>query len=166
MAAVLCIVSITPAALAQQSAPPPPTTEAPPAPAVPTSAPPVPAEARPSLQEEVVVTGSRIRRKDLTTPAPVTVVTRQQLENSGRMTIGDFLQTMPEQGNAPNFQVNTAGINYGTDSSTRINLRSLGVQRTLVLLNGRRMVASGLGASAAPDLNTIPAEAVERVEIL
>ncbi len=113
-----------------------------------------------------MVTGSRIRRKDLTTPAPVTVVTRQQFEQSGRMTIGDFLQTIPEQGNAPNFQLNTGGINYGADGTTRINLRSLGVQRTLVLINGRRVVPSGLGADAAVDLNTIPTEAVERIEVL
>src|SRR6266478_6655467 len=132
-------------------------------PAVPTSAPP---SDRRSLTEEVIVTGSRIRRKDLTTPAPVTVVTREQFESSGRMTIGDYLQTMPEQGNAPNFQLNTGGINYGADGATRINLRSLGVQRTLVLINGRRVVPSGLGASPSVDLNTIPTEAVERIEVL
>src|SRR5258708_22843019 len=82
------------------------------------------------------------------------------------MTIGDFLQTLPEQGNAPNFQLNTGGINYGADGATRINLRSLGVQRTLVLINGRRVVPGGLGASAAVDLNTIPTAAIERVEAL
>ncbi|HZR07892.1 MAG TPA: TonB-dependent receptor plug domain-containing protein, partial [Myxococcales bacterium] len=132
-------------------------------PSAPTSAP--PADRR-SLTEEVVVTGSRIRRKDLTTPAPVTVVTRQQFESSGKMTIGDYLQTMPENGNAPNFQLNTGGINYGADGTTRINLRSLGIQRTLVLINGRRVVPGGLGASSAVDLNTIPTEAVDRIEVL
>ncbi|MCA1829462.1 MAG: TonB-dependent receptor [Myxococcales bacterium] len=168
-AAVLCIASVASVALAQQPTPPAPGENPPlpaenPPPPVATSAP--PADARPSLQEEVVVTGSRIRRKDLTTPAPVTVVSRQQIEVSGKATIGDYLQTMPEQGNAPNFQVNTGGINYGADASTRINLRSLGVQRTLVLINGRRVVPGGLGADAAVDLNTIPTEAVERVEVL
>src|SRR3989440_155965 len=133
-------------------------------PSAPTSAP--PPDQRRGVTEDLVVTGSRIRRKDLTTPAPVTVVTREQFEASGRMTIGDYLQTMPEQGNAPNFQLNTGGINYGADGTTRINLRSLGIQRTLVLINGRRVVPGGLGASAAVDLNTIPTEAVERVEIL
>jgi outer membrane receptor protein involved in Fe transport len=82
------------------------------------------------------------------------------------VTIGDYLQTMPEQGNAPNFQLNTGGINYGADGTTRINLRSLGIQRTLVLINGRRAVPGGLGASAAVDLNTIPTEAIDRVEVL
>ncbi|TMB09383.1 MAG: TonB-dependent receptor, partial [Deltaproteobacteria bacterium] len=95
------------------SAPPPATPDQPGAvePAAPTSAP--PPDQRRGVTEELVVTGSRIRRKDLTTPAPVTVVTREQFETSGRMTIGDYLQTMPEQGNAPNFQLNTGGINYG-----------------------------------------------------
>jgi len=152
------------AGLAAQQTPPPatPSTAAPPA--APEAAPETPIE-RP-MEEQIVVTGSRIRRKDLTTPAPVTVVSRQQFEASGKMTIGDFLQTLPEQGNAPNFQLNTGGINYGADGTTRINLHSLGIQRTLVLINGRRVVPGGLGASSAVDLNTIPTEAVERIEVL
>jgi outer membrane receptor protein involved in Fe transport len=161
---VASILLLSAGLAAAQSQETPPTTadqQAGVEPAVPTSAP-----ERHSLTEEVVVTGSRIRRKDLTTPAPVTVVTREQFESSGRMTIGDFLQTMPEQGNAPNFQLNTGGINYGADGATRINLRSLGVQRTLVLINGRRVVPGGLGASAGVDLNTVPTEAIDRVEVL
>ncbi|HEY6853035.1 MAG TPA: TonB-dependent receptor, partial [Gemmatimonadales bacterium] len=119
-----------------------------------------------SYEEEVVVTGSRVRRKDLSTPAPLTVVSKEQIQASGKVSVGEFLQMLPEQGNAPNFQLNTGGINYGADGTTRINLRSLGVARTLVLINGRRVVPGGLGASAAVDLNTIPTEAVERVEVL
>src|SRR5512132_4268528 len=142
-----------------------PDAQAAPEPPVPTSAPP-PAADRKTAGEELVVTGSRIRRKDLTTPAPVTVITRQQFEASGKVTIRDFLQSLPEQGTAPNLQLNTGGINYGADGTTRINLRSLGIARTLVLINGRRVVPGGLGASAAVDLNTIPTEAVERVEVL
>ena len=163
----------TQTAAAQEAAPQPPQ-QTPPAP---TSAPteaatpatPAPVAAVPaarSAEEEIVVTGSRIRRKDLTTPAPVTVITREQFEQSGKATIGDFLQTLPEQGNAPNFQLNTGGINYGADGATRINLRSLGVQRTLVLINGRRVVPAGLGADSAVDLNTNPTEAVDHVEVL
>lgn len=169
LAAVFCSVSLGLPALAQQESAPPPAPPSAPEPAtdaaVPTSAPEA-TDARRSGKEEIVVTGSRIRRKDLNTPAPVTVITREQFETSGKTTIGDFLQTLPEQGNAPNFQLNTGGVNYGADGTTRINLRSLGIQRTLVLVNGRRVVPGGLGASAAVDLNTIPTEAVERVEVL
>jgi outer membrane receptor protein involved in Fe transport len=118
------------------------------------------------MEEQIVVTGSRIRRKDLTTPAPVTVLTREQWQQSGKLTLGDFLQSLPEQGNAPNFQLNNGGATYGADGSTRINLRSLGVTRTLVLVNGRRVVPAGLGASSAVDLNSIPSAAVERIEVL
>lgn len=154
------------AALEQQAAP---QTAEPGAAAAAAPAPPAVAEeppARRAGEEEIVVTGSRVRRKDLTTPAPVTVLTRQQLEESGRVTIGEFLQLMPEQGNAPNFQLNNGGATYSADGSTRINLRSLGVTRTLVLVNGRRMVPAGVGASAAVDLNSIPAAAVDHIEVL
>jgi iron complex outermembrane receptor protein len=130
-------------------------------PAVPEEAP-----TRRAGEEEITVTGSRVRRKDLTTPAPVTVFTRQQIEESGRATIGEFLQLLPEQGNAPNFQLNNGGVTYSADGSTRINLRSLGITRTLVLVNGRRMVPAGVGASPTVDLNTIPAAAVENIEVL
>src|SRR6185295_2687698 len=118
------------------------------------------------MEEQITVTGSRVRRKDLTTPAPVTVLTRQQWQESGKLTIGEFLQTLPEQGNAPNFQLNNGGATYGADGSTRVSLRSLGVTRTLVLVNGRRMVNAGLGASSSVDLNSIPTAAVERIEVL
>lgn len=111
--------------------------------------------------EEIVVTGSRIRRKDLTTPAPVTVISRDQIVQSGKVSIGDFLQSLPEQGNAINTSVNNGG-----DGSTRVSLRSLGSTRTLVLINGRRVVAGGTGADATVDLNSIPSAAIETVEIL
>jgi len=111
--------------------------------------------------EEVVVTGSRIRRKDLNTPAPVTVLNREAVQSSGKVSVGDFLQSLPEQGNA----INTA-VNNGGDGSVRISLRSLGDARTLVLVNGRRMVPGGSGADSSVDLNTIPTAAIERIEVL
>ena len=122
-----------------------------------------PDSGRKSAQEEIVVTGSRVRRKDLTTPAPVTVISREQIVSSSAPTIGDFLQQLPEQGGALNTNVNNGG-----DGTTQVNLRDLGAQRTLVLVDGKRMVPSGTGQGSAPvvDLNTIPTAAVERVEIL
>src|SRR5215813_3244304 len=114
-------------------------------------------------EEEIVVTGSRVRRKDLTTPAPITVINKEQVEASGKVSIGDFLQTLPEQGNAVNTSVNNG--NAG-DGSTRVSLRSLGAARTLVLLNGRRFVAGGAGANTSVDLSSIPTSALERIEVL
>lgn len=111
--------------------------------------------------EEIVITGSRIPRLELTTAAPVTVLNREQIEASGRTSIGEILQSIPEQTGGINTQVNNGG-----DGSVRINLRGLGTARTLVLLNGRRHVAGGTGANASVDLNTIPTAAIERIEVL
>ncbi len=177
------------AAPAPAEAPPavaaPAQAEAPPAAAVPAPAPP-PAEAEPApvkgprspeeaviaqpakgpekFGEEIVVTGSRINRKDLTTPAPVTVITREQVQASGKVSLGDFLQSLPEQGNAINTSVNNGG-----DGSSHISLRGLGDQRTLVLVNGRRMVGNAFSSMVqdpSVDLNAIPISAVERIEVL
>lgn len=146
------------AAMAQAQPPPtPPPDQTPPTGTADTTAP----STRRAGEEEIVVTGSRVRRKDLTTPAPVTVISREQLSASGVSTIGEFLQQQPEQGSALNTQVNNGG-----DGQTQVNLRDLGAQRTLVLIDGKRMVQGGLGSFAGVDLNSIPTAAVDRVEIL
>lgn len=143
------------AGLAAAQAPPPGETPAPADRAEPAE------PARPAFEEEILVTGSRIRRKDLTTPAPVTVISRDDIARSGRVSVGEFLQTLPEQANATNRQWNNGG-----DGATRVSLRGLGDYRTLVLLNGRRFVAGGTGANTSVDLGSIPSAAVERIEIL
>ena len=158
LSAGLATAQSTPDTAQQQPAPAPG--------AVPQEPPPATTSSGRAVEEQITVTGTRVRRKDLTTPAPVTVLTREQWQESGKLSIGEFLQTMPEQGNAPNFQLNNGGVNYAASGSTNVNLRSLGVPRTLVLINGRRVVPAGVGASPAVDLNSIPAAAVERVEVL
>jgi iron complex outermembrane receptor protein len=123
------------------------------------------ASAGPKIGEEIVVTGSRIRRKELSTPAPVVVIGREQIQSSGLMSVGDFLQAIPEQGNATNTSVNNGG-----DGSTNISLRGLGAERTLVLIDGKRFIGGvpGGGSLYDPgvDLNSIPSAAIERIEIL
>jgi outer membrane receptor protein involved in Fe transport len=111
--------------------------------------------------EVITVTGSLIGRKEVDSPSPVSVVDKEKLQSAGITNVGDVLQKIPAQGNAINAQNNNGG-----DGSTRINLRSLGTNRTLVLLNGRRVVASGLGADASVDFGTIPLAMIERVEVL
>ena len=91
-----------------------------------------------TAEEEIVVTGSRIRRKDLTTPAPITVINKEQVVASGKVSIGDFLQSLPEQGNAINTQVNNGG-----NGATRISLRGLGTARTLVLVGDPKLYDQG-----------------------
>jgi outer membrane receptor protein involved in Fe transport len=112
-------------------------------------------------EEVIVVTGSVIERKEYTTPAPVSVLSKEELDASGMVSIGEVLQNLPSQANAINVQFNNGG-----DGSTRISLRSLGAGRTLVLLNGRRHVTGGTGANASVDLNAIPMAIIKRVEVL
>ena len=152
-------------------------TAPPPAPITDEPAPPANVSATPDLSDEelaklaeaqadgqgevIVVTGSTIERREFTTPAPVTVLNKADLAAAGQPTVGDIVQRLPAQSNAINAQVNNGG-----DGSTRISLRGLGAARTLVLLNGRRVVPGGTGADASVDLNAIPLAVIERVEVL
>lgn len=111
--------------------------------------------------EDLYITGSAVRRVDLVTPAPVKVISREEIDASGLASVGEILQNLPIQANAVNTQVNNGG-----DGSTRVDLRGIGTARTLVLLNGRRMVPGGLGADDSVDLNSIPAEVIESIQIL
>jgi iron complex outermembrane receptor protein len=116
---------------------------------------------RPSGDEVIIVTGSSIGRKTLSTPAPVTIIDRELLLAAGRTNLGDILQQLPGQTNGANAQINTGG-----NGSTRIDLRGLGTARTLTLINGRRVVASGLGADVSVDFDTLPLAIIDRVEVL
>ncbi|QYJ77691.1 TonB-dependent receptor [Shewanella acanthi] len=112
--------------------------------------------------ERIAVTGSRIKRADLETASPVSVIDASAILSSGAVSIDDVLQKMTSAGGA----MTNAGINNGSGGNARINLRGLGTSRTLVLVNGRRMIASGTGASSTVDLNTIPVSMIQRVEVL
>jgi len=126
------------------------------------SAPTMAAEDGAESVERIQVTGSRIKRADMEGANPVQVITRADLVASGVSNMGDILQEIPSVAGAA---TNTA-INNGGSGSIRVSLRGLGSERTLVLLNGRRIVASGTGANASVDLSTIPTAIVERVEVL
>ncbi|HTJ41431.1 MAG TPA: TonB-dependent receptor [Kofleriaceae bacterium] len=111
--------------------------------------------------EVIEVTGSLVDRKTLDTPAPVTVIDREILKASGLTNVGSIMQTLPANSNGL-----TVAFNNGGDGTVKVNLRGLGTARTLVLINGRRVVPGGLGADSSVDLNTIPLAMVERVEVL
>lgn len=119
-----------------------------------------PEEAKP---EEVTVTGSRIGRPALESPAPITSVTASELFDRGQLSVGDALNDLPQlrstfsQANSTRF-IGTAGLNV-------LDLRGLGVARTLVLVNGRRHVTSAPGTSQV-DTNTIPPELLQTVDIV
>ncbi|MBP7891454.1 MAG: TonB-dependent receptor, partial [Arenimonas sp.] len=105
--------------------------------------------------DTVQVTGSRIKRVDSETASPVFTMNREAIDRTGAMTIGDFLQDIPSvSGAATNPSVNNGG---GTGEAT-ISLRGLGDERTLILVNGRRIVTN--------DVNAIPMSMIETVEVL
>lgn len=113
--------------------------------------------------DTIEVTGSRIKRADLETSSPVFTIDRQTIENSGAATVGEFLQRSPAiSGAATNPQVNNGG---GAGAAT-VDLRGLGVNRTLVLVDGKRWIGTVSNANGAVDINSIPMGLIERVEIL
>lgn len=126
---------------------------------------PMPVQAEADTLERISVTGSRIQRLEAESTAPVQVFTAADIEQSGVTSVELLLQRMSASagfaGNQTNAYWNSAG--YGT---TQVNLRGIGSNRTLVLLNGRRVVNGGSGANSSVDLNMIPLEAIERIEVL
>lgn len=110
---------------------------------------------KPQTLQTIVVTGSHIRRVDLETSNPVIAVTAQQIQATGKLTLGAVIDQLPViTGGVQNPRIN----NGGGGGSTLVGLRGLGASRTLVLVDGQRVVSS--------DLNSIPSAAVERIEVL
>jgi iron complex outermembrane receptor protein len=116
--------------------------------------------------DEVIVTGSRISRQSAETASPVQVLSREDLERSGQQNLSEILRSLSAEGQGTLPNSFTAGFASGASS---VSLRGLGVNATLVLLNGRRMAPYGTaddGSRVFTDLNTMPLEAVERIEVL
>ncbi|WP_019029325.1 TonB-dependent receptor plug domain-containing protein [Colwellia piezophila] len=112
--------------------------------------------------ERIAVTGSRINRTDIETASPVTVISADFIAQSGFTSVQEILAMQPA---AAGMSLG-ATSNNGSGGSATVNLRGMGTQRTLVLMNGRRMVASGTGADSSVDLNTIPVSMIQSIEIL
>src|SRR5262245_14718350 len=115
--------------------------------------------------EEAVITGSRIARPNLESTVPITTVTAEELFQTGGTSIGDLLNDLPalrstfSQSNSSRF-LGTTGLNL-------LDLRGLGTQRTLVLVNGRRHVGSDiLNNAVSPDTNTFPTDLVESIDVV
>jgi iron complex outermembrane recepter protein len=119
-------------------------------------------EAKAQSVEKIEITGSRIKRTDMEGANPVTTITAEDIGKMSVTSVGDLLQNLSSSAGAA---VNTQ-TNNGGDSTTRFSLRGLGASRTLVLLNGRRIVSGGAGANSSVDLNMIPTAIVKRVEVL
>lgn len=112
--------------------------------------------------DRVEVTGSRIKRVDVEGAAPITTITRMDIEAAGELSVSDFLRN-----NVYNsFGSVRESSGSATGSQATISLRGLGSAYTLVLLDGRRMTNSGALSGGAANINMIPTSAVERIEIL
>jgi outer membrane receptor protein involved in Fe transport len=111
---------------------------------------------------EIVVTGSRIRRDTFNAPLPLATVNADQLRVSGHVILGDALMEIPQIEATSNAQ-NTSGTLF-ISGQARVDIRGLGPSRTLVLMDGRRIINSD-ASSPAVDLNTIPSLMIERVEV-
>lgn len=134
------------------------------------TAPAAAAEAAAPIQE-VVVTGSRIATPQLESISPVTAVSAQEIKDAGVTRVEDLLNSLPQvvadQG---------SGLSMGSSGVANLDLRGLGVQRTLVLVNGRRLMpgdptgggasVTNLGYASAADVNQIPAALIDRVDVL
>ena len=105
--------------------------------------------------EEIITTGSRIKRADLDSASPVTVVDREDILAYGVTDVGNIIQKMPSMSGSPIGST----TNNGGNGSVQIDLRGMGPDRTVMLVNGHRTVDGG-------DFQTIPSTMIERVEIL
>ena len=110
--------------------------------------------------EKVTVTGSRLKKRDYSTTSPVTTIGAQTFELTQTNSVEKLLNDLPQLVPGNTFTSNNAG---GEDFAT-IDLRGLGPNRTLVLVNGNRLPMSSTSGSV--DVNTIPAGLVDRVEVV
>ena len=125
--------------------------------------------------EEVLVTGSRIKQDPLDMRAPVQILSSEDIQRSGQVSVAEFVQRLPIAGSAINRANNSSGnLGFPPDGAgigagaSEIDLRYLQSKRVLVLVDGRRWVrgSSASGVSGAVDLNTIPTNAIKSIEIL
>ena len=110
---------------------------------------------------DIVVTGSRIARPNLEAASPVTVVSAEAIKEFGATKIEDLTNSLPQVTAGQN-----AGRSNGADGTATINLRGLGTSRTVVLIDGRRLMPGGINGGSGADLNFIPAALVSGVELL
>jgi iron complex outermembrane receptor protein len=112
---------------------------------------------------EVLVTGSRIARGNEASATPLQALGTEELRSSGSVSPGDVIRQLPAIAAGVNSE--SSGASFNAAGLDLVDLRSLGTNRTLTLINGRRQVSSDPG-SAAVDLNTIPTPLIERVEVI
>jgi iron complex outermembrane receptor protein len=118
--------------------------------------------------EEVTVTGSRLKRTTFSSSSPLEVITTEQTSMAGLLTTEQILQQSTLAAGSQQINNQTTGfVTAGGPGAETLSLRGLGPQRTLILINGRRLAPAGArGQVGSADLNTIPQSIVQRIEIL
>ncbi len=150
-------------ASAQTAPAPSPTASA--TPAAPASGSPAGSGSDTTVLEKFEVTGSLIKRTDVEGPSPVRFITREDIDLSGMDNLTDIMRDIPE---ATNLGINEGGTTTAVRGASAIDLRFLGPNNTLVLVDGRRQAPNGIssGGTVFVDLNRIPVSLIERVELL
>jgi outer membrane receptor protein involved in Fe transport len=124
-----------------------------------------PAPGNTNDEDVIVVTGSRLRRPDLESTVPVASIKAQDIYNNANPNVGEVLNNLPQLRSTYSQQNPESGI--GVAGLNLLDLRGLGPNRTLVLVNGRRHVAADLQLTAAAvDINSIPTDLIDRVDIV
>lgn len=127
-----------------------------------------PVTAAPAADEDaaIVITGSRIARPEAASPNPVVSIDSATLQQSGQVNLTDLLVQNPALiGSSTSADAGGSSALFGGVGINLLNLRNLGTDRTLVLVNGRRHIA-GISGSAAVDVNTIPNALIDRIDVL
>ncbi|MDB6044898.1 MAG: hypothetical protein JWM63_3449 [Gammaproteobacteria bacterium] len=120
-----------------------------------------------STVSEVVVTGSRIIRNGYAAPTPVSVLGTDELNALNPVNVADAVNTLPAFSNSVTGRSQNGNLSSGSAGVNQLNLRGLGISRTLVLLDGHRVInASGTAGNSAPDINTLPSALVKRVDVV
>jgi outer membrane receptor protein involved in Fe transport len=125
--------------------------------------------ANPNNANAIIVTGSRIKRPNLESPVPITSISQQELTNQGQVSVGDALNDLPAL--RTTFSQQSSGRFIGTAGQNFLDLRGLGTignsfaPRTLVLVNGRRMITGSPG-DFIPDVDNIPQDLIDRIDIV
>lgn len=115
--------------------------------------------------KQIVVTGSRIARPNLESTVPITSIAGESFFEQGRNNVGDTLNDLPQLRST--FAQQNPGLGIGIAGLNLLDLRGLGTQRTLVLVNGRRHVpADILNNAVSPDIGSIPNDLIQRIDIV
>jgi outer membrane receptor protein involved in Fe transport len=121
----------------------------------------------PASIDEIVVTGSRIVRDGYEAPTPVSVLGAEELDSLNAVNIADAVNILPGFSGSVNPRSSNGNLSSGATGVSQLNLRGMGTNRTLILLDGQRYINSAITAGgSAPDINSFPNALIERVDVV